>query len=317
VTRIAPLLVMMMMAAPAYAQETPPAEPPAPEPVGKLTPPAGWQADVGRSKGLELAAGREDHFGAVPVHVSAQHLRAPQPGGILLTTEIATVALPANLASAAAMEMHGLRAGLDSLGETVKVARWDINADAAAKVSEGRLEWSDTSLGTTTVSRTLIFKTGEHLVRLTAECIIAADAGALRGPCEAALETLAPLAPVSARELVEVSATPPIALAATADVAPPRPDGAIPKSSGPTIRELEGEMPVTIVVDKPAAKKDRRPYYVFGGLAVILVVFLVNRRNRQRLEAADKPEAKPEAKPEVKPEPEAASKDEAKDEEKS
>jgi hypothetical protein len=76
-------------------------------------------------------------------------------------------------------------------------------------------------------------------------------------------------------------------------------------------------MPVTIVVDKPAAKKDRRPYYVFGGLAVILVVFLVNRRNRQRLEAADKPEAKPEAKPEVKPEPEAASKDEAKDEEKS
>ncbi|HUQ05049.1 MAG TPA: hypothetical protein VM261_21250 [Kofleriaceae bacterium] len=266
-------LVLLMMSSPAssaFGDE----EPLPPEPVGKLTPPPGWEADVGRSKGLELAAGNEDHFGAVPVHVSAQHLRAPQPGGILLTTEIATVALPANLTGAASMEMHGLRAGLDSLGETVKVARWEIRADAAQKLTEGRLEWSDSSLGTTTVSRTLVFKTGDHLVRLSADCIIAADAGALRGPCEAALATLAPIAPVSARELVEVSATPPLALAAT-DVA---------KSSGPTIRELDGEMPVTIVVDKPKAKPDRRPYYVFGGLAVILAVFLLNRRNRQRLE---------------------------------
>ncbi len=243
----------------------------------------------------------------MPVHVSAQHLRAPQPGGILLTTEIATVALPANLAGAASLEMHGLRAGLDSLGETVKVARWDIRPDAAQKLTEGRLEWSDASLGTTTVSRSLVFKSGDHLVRLTADCIIAADAAALRGPCEAALATLAPIAPVSARELVEVSATPPIALAA-ADVAPPRPDGEIPKSGGPTIRELDGEMPVTIVVDTPKSKPDRRPYYVFGGLAVILAVFLLNRRNRQRLEAADKPADKPA----VKPEPEEASKDEEK-----
>jgi hypothetical protein len=288
---VSAVVLAAVAASPALAQETPPAgESPAPEPVGKLTPPQGWEADVGRSRGLELAVGREDHFGGAEVHVSAQHLRAPQPGGILLTTEIATATLPADPALAASAELHGMRTGVDSLGDTVKVVRWDLEPDAAAKVTEGLLEWSDASLGTTTISRTLVFQTGGHLVRLTAECIIAADAGGLRAPCEAALASLAPLAPVSARDALTVSAQPP----ATPDVARPRPDGPIPRSSGPTISEREGEMPVTILVDKPKAKADRRPYYVFGGLAVILAVFLLNRRNRQRLEAAENPaEPKP------------------------
>lgn len=270
--------------------------PPEVEPVGKLTPPAGWEVDVGRSRGLELAVGREDHFGGVEVHVSAQHLRAPQPGGILLTQEIATVTLPADPKLAASTELHGLRAGLDSLGDTVLVVRWDIKPDAAAKVTEGLLEWSDASLGTTTLSRTLIFQTGGRLVRLTAECIIAADAGALRGPCEAALATLAPLAPVSARDALEVTDTPPV-------VGEPIRSRDIPPSTGPTIREREGEMPVTIVVDKPTKKTDRRPYYVMGGLVVILAVFLLNRRARQRLDEAEKAEQKREA-PDGKPEEE-------------
>jgi hypothetical protein len=256
------------------------AEPPPPEPVGKLTPPPGWEADVGRSRGLEMAVAREDHFGGVPIHVSAQHLRAPQPGGILLTQEIATTSLPANPAEAASLELHGVRGGLDGLGDTVKVARWDVRPIPAEKVTEGKLEWSDASLGTTTISRTLVFQSGGHLVRLTAECIIAEDAGALRGPCESALSTLAPLAPVSARDALDVSTTPPVVAAAE----PPRPEGDIPKSSGPSIGERDEALPVTIVVDTPKQKKDRRPYYVGGGLVVILAAYMLNRRNRQRIE---------------------------------
>lgn len=281
-------------AAPALADDVAP--PPEVEPVGKLTPPPGWEADIGRSRGLELAVGREDHFGGVEVHVSAQHLRASQPGGILLVSEIATATLPADPSRAASAELHGVRTSVDSLGDTVKVVRWDLKPDAAAKVTEGLLEWSDASLGTTTISRTLVFQTGGRLVRLTADCIIAADAGGLRAPCESALSSLAPLAPVNARDALTPSAAPPT----TPEVAPPRPDGPIPTSSGPTISEREGAMPVTIIVDKPKAKADRRPYYVFGGLAVILAVFLLNRRARQRLEQESKPESKPEPKPEPK-----------------
>lgn len=296
-TLVSALLLAAVLVVPAHAEEAAP--PPDVEPVGKLTPPPGWSADIGQSRGLELAVGREDHFGGVEVHVSAQHLRAPQPGGILLTTEIATATLPSDPGLAASAEMHGLRSGLESLGDTVKVVRWDIKPDAAAKVTEGLLEWSDASLGTTTISRTLMFQTGGHLVRLTAECIIAADAGGLRGPCEAALSSLAPLAPVTARDALQVSAVPPAPV--LPDVAPPRPEGPIPRSTGPTISEREGEMPVTIVVDKPKQKADRRPYYVFGGLAVIVAIFLLNRRARQRLEAESKPEPKPEPEPEAKP----------------
>jgi hypothetical protein len=268
-------------------------EPPPPEPVGKLTPPPGWEADIGRSRGLEEAVAREDHFGGVPIHVSAQHLRAPQPGGILLTQEIATATLPSNAAEAASVEIHAVRSNLDGLGDTVKVARWDVRPNPAEKVAEGMLEWSDASLGTTTISRTLVFQTGGHLVRLTAECIIAADAGALRAPCESALSTLAPLAPVSARDALEVSTTPPVVAAAE----PPRPEGEIPKSSGPSIGERDASLPVTIVVDAPKKKKDRRPFYVGGGLIVIVAAYMLNRRNRQRIEAkvADPKAADPKA----------------------
>ena len=287
--------VSLSLLVPALVRADEIAEPPPPEPVGKLTPPQGWEADVGRSRGLEMAVAREDHFGGVPIHVSAQHLRAPQPGGILLTQEVATVSLPSNTAEAAAVELHGVRGGLDGLGDTVKVARWDVRPIPAEKVAEGKLEWSDASLGTTTISRTLVFQTGGHLVRLTAECIIAEDAGALRGPCESALSTLAPLAPVSARDALDVSMTAPVVAAAAE---PPRPEGEIPKSTGPSIGERDESLPVTIVVDSPKKKKDRRPFYVAGGLLVIAGVYLLNRRAKQRLdEKLDKKPAE-ESKPE-------------------
>lgn len=267
-----------------------------PEPVGKLTPPAGWNVDVGRSAALELAVTSEDHFGGVPVHVSAQHLRAPAPGGILLVTEVATKSLPADPAAAASTELHGIRDSLGALGDTVVVAHWDVQASAADKVTEGKLEWSDASLGTTTIGRTLVFQSGGHLIRINAECILASDATALRGPCEAALATLAPLAPVSARDALVV--------AAQAPVAPPppvadRPSGEIQPHTGPVMSERSAEVPTTIVIDVPPKKRDRRPFYVAGGLILIAAVYVMNRRGRQRAEAAA--ERKPESKVEDQP----------------
>ncbi len=287
------LLVVGLAAAAAPRAHADEVAVPEPEPVGKLTPPAGWEPDVGRSRGLELAVGNEDHFGGVDVHVSAQHLRAPSPGGILLTTEIATVALPVDPGKAATIELHGVRSGLSALGDSVTVARWEVKPDPAARFTEARLEWSDLSLGTTTISRTLMFKVGDRVVRLTGECIIAADAGGLRGPCEAALATLAPLASVSARDALAVASeapAPDVAPDATPAVAGIRPEAPLGGGKGPTISEREGEMPVTIVVDQPAKKGDRRPFYVLGGLVVILAVYLFNRRTKQRLAEADREE---------------------------
>lgn len=256
-------------------------EAPVPEPVGKLTPPAGWNVDVGRSAAQELATSSEDHFGGVPVHVSAQHLYAPSPGGILVVTEVATKTLPEDAAAAASSELHGIRDSLGALGDTVVVARWDVKPDEAERVTEGKLEWSDASLGSITLGRTLVFQSGGHLIRLNAECILATDAPALRGPCEAALATLAPLAPVSARDALVVAGKAP-----TPPPAAMPPSGDLEPHTGPVMRERDAAVPVTIVIDQPKQKTDRRPYYVGGGLILIAAVYVMNRRGRQRAEAA-------------------------------
>lgn len=278
-------LVLLALLAPALAHAE---QAEVPEPVGRLTPPPGWRVDEGRSRGLERATAAEEHFGGVPVHVSAQHLFGPSPGGLLLVTEIATATMPADPAGAAATELHGVKSGAEALGDGVKITDWKITGDAAARVTEAKLTWSDDSLGTTTVARTLVFAARGHLVRIEAACIIAADAGALRAPCEAALATLEPLAPVAERAELVIPAAPPPALA-PADV-PPMPRGELTKG-GPSMGERDGAMPVVIKVTPPpsGAKKDRRPLYVGAGLLVIAAVYFWNRKKKQ----AGSPEAKP------------------------
>lgn len=257
----------------AHAQEA------VPEPVGKMTPPVGWKVDEDRSRMLEGRFGREEHFGGAAIDVSVQQLVAPAAGALLLVSEIATRTLPADPAAAASLELAGVRDGLDALGESAKVVRWDVAAKADERVTEARLEWSDASLGTTTVGRMLLFQTEAHLVRLHAECILGADAAALRAPCEAALATLAPLAAVAARVPLTVGA-PPAPAPATA------PTPAL-EQPGAQIRERTGDVPVAITVKPAKPKTDRRPIYVGIGLALIAAAYLWNRRTKQALAAAD------------------------------
>ncbi len=251
-----------------------------PEPVGRITPPAGWSVDVGRSTALERSTADEPHFGGVTVHVSAQHLYAPGGGGLLLVTEIATAEMPGDAPAAAAAELQGVAGGIEALGGSAKVTEWKVAGDAAKRVTEGRLIWTDDSLGTTTTARTLVFAARGHLVRIEAACIIAADHAALRAPCEAALATLEPLAPVAERvELV----VPTVAAPATPSEVPAIPRAEL-STAGPTIGELEGEMPVIMTVDPPKKKStDRRPIYVGAGLLVLAGVYLWNRRKKEQL----------------------------------
>jgi hypothetical protein len=281
--------------APALARAEEPAD--VPEPVGRLTPPAGWRIDVGRSRGLERATDAVDHFGGAPVHVSAQHLYGPAPGGLLLVTEIATTMMPSDAAGAAAIELHGVKSGVEALGPSVKIATWQIRGDAASRVTEARLTWSDDSLGTTTIARTLFFAARGHLVRIEAACIIAADAGALRPPCEAAMATLEPLAPIAERVELVVPAVPPPAPTGSVDVAPPMPRGEL-SSGGPAMGEREGAMPVIMTVDPPKQQtEDRRPLYVGAGLLVLAAAYLWNRRKKQAEVTEPPPSDKPPAPP--------------------
>ncbi len=255
------------------------------DPVGTVTPPPGWTIDQGRSAGLEKIVAMEDHFGAVPVHVSAQHLRAPTPGAILVTSQVMTDTLPPEPGAAATAELHQVRAGIESMGATAKVVRWDVATDAGARTTEGRLEWHDPSLGTTALSRTIVFQLRAPraaLVRLSAECILADDAGAHRTACEAALASLAPRGPVADRELLAVSA------AAPAAILPGHADGPPAAAPPPAMRAHDGRpIPTTVVVTAPKQAPDRRPYYMMAGIAVIALVYWWNKREKARLAGAD------------------------------
>lgn len=244
--------------------------------------PAGWSLDVGRSEGLKRTVGADEHFGGVEVEVEAMHLHAPTPGGILAVHSVRSRALPRDPDAAASQEVQGVRAGVDAIG-TARITGWEIATDPAARVVTGRLEWRDDSLGTTTLSRTLLFRTATAVTRATLDCIIADSAPALRRPCEAALATLAPRGPVADRVPLSISTTPPSEAAGSTA---PAVELAIPPPAAPppSLRAHDGgPLPTTIMVTPPARAPDRRPYYVGAGLALIAAAYWWNRREKSRL----------------------------------
>ncbi len=273
------ILLVAALAAPSFAQPapTPPPTPaPAePAPVARLKPPAGWTSDDGRSAAMVKSLGNEVHFGGVSVGLDAQYLRSPTPGAILIASQVVTEALPVDPAAAATLELHAARDGVDAV-DGAKVVRWDLRIDPAGRVHEALLEWTDPSVGTTVVSRTLVFRTKADLARITAECILGPDAADQRAVCEAALASLAPN--TTALEPIAVTAKLP-------DAAPLATAGAPGLPSAPTIGEREGALPSTIMVKPPQAKRDRRPYYVIGGLLLLGLAWWWNRRERARRDA--------------------------------
>lgn len=281
-----PLILISFVgtAALAVAQPSPapPAAPPPPPPVAKLTPPGGWVEDAAAATRIVAAVGGEAPFVGVPLSVDAQVWKAPSGGAALITSQVATEALPADPDAAATAALHDLRAGADAVTGAV-VDAFAVVVDPAGKVHQANLSWRDPSVGTTTVARALVFRTGASLVRVVGECVVTADGAATRSACEAVLATLAPA--TTALEPLRVSATAPTAPAP--DLAP-RPDA----PPAPTLSPRDADIPATLTVNPPKAQTDKRPYYLLAGIAVLGLVFWWNRRERERREAAERAEAR-------------------------
>lgn len=261
-----------------------------PAPVARMQAPTGWNGDsrtAVRVQGALVVPGAV--FPGVTADGDAQAWTSTPPGAAIIATQATSTALPADPAAAATVALHDLRAGADAV-DGAKVTTWELKLDPAGKVHEARLEWSEPSIGTTTIARALVYRAGGALVRIGGECILGPDGAAARPTCETVLASLAPTA--TAFEPIAVSATPPPAT--PSDAPPPGdPSGARPPGAGtdaPGIRPREGDIPSTLAV-RPAPKRtDRRPFYVGAGIVLLALVFWWNRREREKREEADRAE---------------------------
>lgn len=276
-------------AAPTAPKAAAPTAPATAAPVARLSPPIGWVADDTRAGAQVRMLAAEPHFAGASLGIDAQYLAAPTPGAILIISQIVTEALPADPAAAATAELHAARDGADAV-DGAKIVTWKVTVDPAQHVHEALLEWTDPSVGTTVVSRTLVFRVNADLARISAECILGPDAGALRAACETAMKTLAPTSTVF--QPLAVSATAPVAgIEPAPSMATPSP-GAPP---APTIGDRADGLPSTIMVKPPVKQPDRRPFYVLGGLAILGAAWWWNRRERDRRAAENAAAGKPAA----------------------
>ncbi|MEZ4398459.1 MAG: hypothetical protein R3B06_00465 [Kofleriaceae bacterium] len=283
--------LILVASAPAVAQPAAPADAPMPAPVVRMVTPTGWTSDPAAAQRVAAAAGNDSGFD-VPVSVDAQVWLAPTPGIALIAVQVATDALPADPDAAATAVLLGARAGADAVaGATVDA--WAVTVDPAGRVHQATLEWHDPGVGTTTVARTLVFRTGDVVVRATAECVIGAGGAANRPLCEAALTSITPAASDLAAIQLRTAGTPTPAPPAAAPGDAPG-DAPAPPRAGPTLPSFRdgGDLPATIAVRPPASKPDRRPLMLLAGVAVLALVFWFNRRERERREAAERAEAR-------------------------
>lgn len=270
---------LLALVSPAIAQPAGSGSAPAPSgPVARMTPPSAWVPDPGRAEGIIKGIGGERPFGGVAVGLDAQYLRSPMPGGILISSQVVTETMPDAPDAAASAELHAARAGADAV-DGAQVVRWEIKLDPAGRVHQALLEWTDPAVGTTVLSRTLVFRTSKSLARIAAECILGPDAAGLRPTCEQTLATLT--ANDSDLQPLAISATPPAAGGEEPPLDGPRLD-----TRPPTLGE-GGPIPSTIMVSKPEKKADRRPLYVLGGVFLLGLVFWWNRKNRREFEARE------------------------------
>lgn len=276
------LLLTLAMAGVAQAQ--PAADPP---PVARMTQPAGWTLDPPGGTRVVAGLGADGLFAGAPIGVDAQVWTAPSHHAVLVTTQVSTDTLPADPDAAANATLHEIRAGADAV-DGAAIDRWMVVVDPAGKLHEATLTWRDPSVGTTTIVRALVFRTGGALARIAGECVIGPDGAADRAACEAALATIAPNA--TALEPVKVTAEAPAAAEPAAEPMPAAGSGATLGSGAPPSLRDGADLPATVMVRPPAKQADRRPLYLVAGLAVLVLVFLWNRRERQRREAAERAE---------------------------
>jgi hypothetical protein len=277
-------LLTLALAGLAQAQ---PAAPPAadPPPVARMTQPAGWILDPPGGSRVAAGVGADGLFAGAPISVDAQVWTAPSHHAVLVTTQVSTDRLPADPAAAANATLHEIRAGADAV-DGANIDRWMVVVDPAGKLHEATLTWRDPSVGTTTIVRALAFRTGGALARIAGECVIGPEGAADRAACEQALATIAPNA--TALEPLAITADAPAAAAPPAEPMPATGSGATLGSGAPPSLRDGADVPATVMVRPPAKQADRRPLYLVGGIAVLGLVFLWNRRERQRREAAER-----------------------------
>ena len=279
------LLLTLAMTGLASAQPAaPPADPP---PVARMTQPAGWILDPPGGTRVAAGLGADGLFAGAPIGVDAQVWTAPSHHAVLVTTQVSTDRLPADPDAAANATLHEIRAGADAV-DGAAIDRWMVVVDPAGKLHEATLTWRDPSVGTTTIVRALVFRTGGALARIAGECVIGLDGAADRAACEAALATIAPNA--TALEPVKVTAEAPAAAEPAAEPMPAAGSGATLGSGAPPSLRDGADVPATVMVRPPTKQADRRPLYLVAGIAVLALVFLWNRRERQRREAAERAE---------------------------
>lgn len=293
---VASSLVAFALTGSASAQQ-PGRRPPEPQPGREpppstvtVAPPPGWNLDAGRTAGQAKSLRRQSHLGGEARAAAAFYVSSP-PGAVLIVSELVAEPAPSDVVGAARAELAAVRGVVEAVGGTLGAWRFQ---GGDPSLPEARLEWTDASLGTTSITRALVFRTADLLTVVTGECVVAGDAAAMRAPCEAALAALAPVAALQRLEVgmgtddpAKVAATP--TAAAEGEPAPAPGTG----SSGPpapTMREGGPALPATIMVKPPAAQRDMRPVWLLAGLAVLAGVFLWNRRQRQQLEAAEERE---------------------------
>lgn len=239
-----------------------------------VTEPAGWKLDASRSASLTRTLGELSHFGGLPSVATAYVYTAPT-GGALYVTRVTANASEAARDAAASAQLDELVAAVRRQGATPDT--WDRRA-LDGKLLESRIAWRDARAGLATEGRTIVAGDLAHLVAVSGECVLAADAPAdVATACKAALATLDTGIDAAARvELKLAAETPPVKLPATT-----APSMSAPAMNAP-IGQGTGFEPIEIPPAK--AEPDRRPIYVGAGLIVLALVFWWNRKQREQVE---------------------------------
>jgi hypothetical protein len=265
-----------------------------------ITAPSGWTADDVHREIVE-----RDLLALLPSGATAgaraAAYQAPRGGATLIAW---------GLEVAVAREGEGLvRARLEDLrttpadearieGGVTRTVDWAETSDAADRMITARLVWSDDTDGILTVARRVWLRpirevvTFDTIVEYGAECVIAADRAAeLQPACERALASLS-YEPLDHRA--------PIAMAAIPE----------PAAAGPAAPQMRPTPEGTVIVPGPgpgpsASRRDWRPFWVGGGLLIVIAAVLLARSRRKETltrledaEAAGAPAAEPAPDPE-------------------
>ena len=268
------------------------AQPRAAEPTPSMVdvkPPAGWTLDEALTANQAKTLRDGAHLGGA-ARVTAAFYRSSPAGGAFIVSELVAEPAPADVPVAARAELASIRGIVEAAGGTL--VEWKYRGGERT-LPEARLEWKDPSVGTTSITRAIVMRTSGALVVVTGECVLASDATALRAPCEEALAALKPAASVKRVE-VDLGNQDPANDAPAPAAAENAPGtgtgtgtGSAAPSTAPTMSEGGPEIPTTIMVRPPASKPDRRPLMLLGGVAVLALVYLWNRRQKARLDAAE------------------------------